>query len=478
MFRQNVSRFGLATHLALAAALPAALAQFVSVHTLSVSMLWIALAAWIWMMFEPSVLSGETVSRARSRMFGCMIRDPFAWFMLVAVLFALIRWLNSGVALSYDPEKTLWLVKEPAMSIMPASSGAAGFLPFAITVVLATVIVGVRHALGRNARIWFGVATGAFSAIGGLAAVICVAFGIESFKSAALMNFGGPWFSGTAFALVLPVSIACGIEAEERGLTKARLLFAFAVAGNAVAAFVFLPILLAAVYLLISVVVAAVSLALCKNRAGAAACARAASMLAFGIVGAVSAVMVPSYKDIVQEKVRGLDVEKAFTLELADRNEALQRVSVAMWKDFQWGGVGVGAFKLQAPFYVAKEDWQVLPPRPEQSSNGYFTLIAERGIVGSLFWLVGIGFLLFFWVVRLVESLKWHRTQEEGRAWMFCIPSVVWAGLSVLLAGLADAWFSSGFPLTALPVCVASAMTLAAASFPKMKRNRVKEIKD
>jgi hypothetical protein len=292
------------------------------------------------------------------------------------------------------------------------------------------------------------------------------------------MNFGGPWFSGTAFALVLPVSIACGIEAEERGLTKARLLFAFAVAGNAVAAFVFLPILLAAVYLLISVVVAAVSLALCKNRAGAAACARAASMLAFGIVGAVSAVMVPSYKDIVQEKVRGFDIEKAFTLELADRNEALQRVSVAMWKDFQWGGVGVGAFKLQAPFYVVKEDWQVLPPRPEQSSNGYFTLIAERGIVGSLFWLVGIGFLLFFWVVRLVESLKWHRTQEEGRAWMFCIPSVVWAGLSVLLAGLADAWFSSGFPLTALPVCVASAMTLAAASFPKMKRTRVKEIKD
>ena len=120
----------------------------------------------------------------------------------------------------------------------------------------------------------------------------------------------------------------------------------------------------------------------------------------------------------------------------------------------------------------------MLPPRPEQSSNGYFTLIAERGIVGSLFWLVGIGFLLFFWVVRLVESLEWHRTQEEGRAWVFCLPSVVWAGLAVLVAGLVDAWFSSGFPLTALPVCVASAMVLAAASFPKMKRNRAKEIKD
>ena len=474
MFRLNVSRFGLATHLALAAALPAALAQFVSVNTLAVSMLWVSLFAWIWMLFEPSVLSGETVSRARSRMLGRMVRDPFVWFMVLAVLFSLIRWLNSGLVLFYDAEKTLWSVKEPVMSMMPASSGDAGFLPFAVSIVLATVIAGVRHALGRNARIWFGVATGSVAAIGGLASVISVALGVETFKTAALTGFGQPWFPGTCFALVLPVSIACGIEAEERGLTKTRLLFAFAVAGNAAAAFVFLPVLLAVGYILISLVVAVVSLALCKNRAGAAACARAASMLAFGIVGAVSAVMVPSYKDIVQEKVRGLNVEKAFPLDLADRNEALQRVSLAMWKDFQWGGVGVGAFKLQAPFYVAKEDWQMLPPRPEQSSNGYFTLVAERGIVGSLFWLVGIGFLLFSWAVRLVESLRWHKTQEEGRAWVLCIPSMAWAGLAVLAAGLADAWFSSGFPLTALPVCVASAMTLAAASFPKMKRPRAK----
>jgi hypothetical protein len=478
MFRHSVSRFGLATHLALAAALPAALAQFVSVNWLSVSMLWVCLAAWIWMMFEPSVLSGETVSRARSRMVGRMVRDPFVWFMVLAVSFSLIRWLNSGVALFYDAEKTVWSVKESAMPIMPASSGDAGLLPLAVSVVLATVVAGVRHALGRNARIWFGVTAGAFSAIGGLAAVVCVAFGDEAFKTAALMSFGQPWFYGTAFALILPVSIACGIEAEEREITKARLLFAFAVAGNAVAAFVFLPILLAVGYLLVSVVVAAVSLALCKKRAGAAACARAASMLAFGIVGAVSAVMAPSYKSIVQEKVKGVNIENAFTPALADRNEALQRVSLAMWKDFQWKGVGVGAFKLQAPFYVAKEDWQVLPPRPEQSSNGYFTLIAERGIVGSLFWLVGIGFLLFAWVARLVESFYWHKTLEEGRAWVFCIPSVVWAGLAVLVAGLADAWFSSGFPLTALPVSVVSAMTLAAASFPKMKRNSAKEIKD
>ena len=478
MFHQNVSRFGLATHLALAAALPAALAQFVSMHSLAVSMLWMALAAWIWILFEPSVLSGETVSRARARVLGNMLRDSLAWFFLVASLFAFLRWLNSGVKLFYDAEKTLWTVCEPAMSILPASSGDAGFLPFVVVFVAATVALGVRHALGKNARIWFGVTTGAFSAVGGLAASICVAFGMEEFRESALAGFGVPFFAGTPYALILPISIACGIEAEERGIAKARLLFAFAVAGNAVAAFVFLPAILGIAYLAVSAVVAVVALALCKRRQGAASTARAASMLALGIIGAAAVVLVPSYKDVVHEKMSGLNVEKAFPPAMVDRNEALQRVSVAMWKDFQWGGVGVGAFKLQAPFYVSSDDWSVLPPRPELASNSYLTLLVERGIIGSLFLLSGIAFLVFFWVSRLVGSVKWHNEHEEGRAWVFCMPVTVWAGIAVLVLALTDAWFASGFQLTSLVLYAASAMSLAASSFPKARNRSEKKVKD
>ena len=468
----------MATHLALAAALPAALAQFVSAHMLAVSMLWVSLAAWIWILFEPSVLAGETVSRARSRVTAGILRDPFAWFLFVASLFALARWLNSGVQLFYDAEKSVWSVKEPALTMLPASSGDAGFLPFVMIVVAATVVIGIRHALGRNARVWFGVAAGAFSAIGGLAAAICVASGLESFKESALSGFGMPFFAGTSFAMLLPVAIACGIEAEERGITKARLLFAFAVAGNAVAAFVFLPIILGIAYLAASFVTAILSLALCKRRHGAAACARAASMLALGVIGAASVVLVPSYKDVIHEKLAGLNVQQAFPPALSDRNEALQRVSVAMWKDFQWGGAGVGAFKLQAPFHVDKEDWALLPPRPEFGPNGYLTLLAEKGIIGSLFWFLGIAFLVAFWILRLVGSLKWHGTQEEGRAWIFCVPVTVWAGIAVLCIAFADVWFSPGFRLTSIAVYASAAMSLAAASFPKMRNKREKEAKD
>ena len=440
-------------------------------------MFWVSLAAWIWILFEPSVRSGETVSRARSRMIGAMFRDPFAWFLLLASSMALVRWLNSGIKLFYDAEKTVWTVSEPAISAMPASSGDSALIPLATVVVASTVIIGIRHALGKNARVWFGVMTGAFSAVGGLAAVICAALGMEPFKSGALVSFGAASFAGSAFAMILPLAIACGVEAEERGMTKTRLFFAFAVAGNAVAAFVFLPLLLALAYLSLSAVVSVVALVLCKRRTSAAACARAASMLAFGIVGAASAVMVPSYKDIVEEKLSALNVEKAFPAALHDRNEVLDRVAMAVWKDNQWGGVGAGAFALQSPFYVGQEDWQVLPPRLENPSNGYFTILVERGIVGALFWAVGLGFLLGSWVMRLVASVKWHSSREEGKAWFFCVPAVVWVGVAVLAGLLGDMYFSSGIPLTSLPVCGAAALSLSASSFPKAK-TQAKENKD
>ena len=108
MLCQNVSKYGLATHLALAAALPAALAQFVSPGALACVVLWTSLLALIWMLLEPSVFSGETVSSARWRVIAGILRDPLAWFLLLAAVFAFFRWLNSGVKLAFDPEAAAW----------------------------------------------------------------------------------------------------------------------------------------------------------------------------------------------------------------------------------------------------------------------------------------------------------------------------------------------------------------------------------
>ena len=475
MLYQNVSKYGLATHLAFAAALPAALTQFVSVTALSVAILWVSLLACIWMLMEPSVFSGETISAARSRVLRGVLRDPFAWILWVSCLFALIRWLNSGVRLAFDAENSVWQIKEPAVSFLPASTGNSALLPLALMVAAAVVVIGVRHALGKNARIWFGVFSGAISAVGAFAAVVCAGLEMEPFKALAFSEFGSRFFIGSMFALFLPITVACGVEAEECGMTKARLVFAWAVGGNAVGAFVFLPGILGFGYLAASALVALMALFRLKKRAGAAACARAASMVAFGVVIAVFSAVLPPYAKIQESKLEGLDVEKAFPAALADRNSVLHGISKSMWLEYPWSGVGVGAFRLHAPFFASKEDWSVLPPEPKDGSNGYFTLIAERGICGALMWLIGIGFLLQFWISRLVGSIAWHKSQDDARAWFFCVPTVVWTGPLVLVLFAVDAWFSSGFPLTPLSACLIAAMSLSAASFPRVKRSKNNE---
>ena len=471
MLYQNISKYGLATHLALAAALPAALAQFVSGSALSLAMLWVSLSAVLWIVMEPSVFSGETVSSARARVISHIIRDPLAWFFGVAILFALFRWLNNGVCLAFDAEKSIWAVKEASLSFLPASTGDQGLFPLALAISIGVVVIGVKHALGRNARLWFGIAAGAVAAVGAVAAAVCAGMTMEPYHSATTSDFGSPLFHGSMYALLLPVTIACGIQAEGCGMTKSRLVFAWAVAGNGLGAYLFLPGLLSVSYLAVSALIAVIALAVQKFRSGVASAARAAAMLAFGVILAVFTAILPSFDDAHGAKSEGLDVEKAFSPALADRNEALFRISKAIWLEHPWGGAGVGAFVLQAPFIAGKEDWAVLPPQPSIGPNGFMTLIAERGIVGSGVWLLWLALLLQFWFARLIGSFAWQKLQDEGHAWILNIPPLAWAGPMVLTLFVADAFFSSGFPLTALPICVAAALPLAAASFPKVKKS-------
>ena len=477
MLNQDVSKYGLATHLALAAALPAALAQFLSTDALACVVLWISFLALVWIVMEPSVYSGETVSAARWRVIHGALKDPLAWFLLFVVLFSCCRWLNGGVKLAFDPEAAAWSVKSPSLTFLPSSAGESGFLPFAFVCASVPVILGVKHALGRNARLWFGIFSGAISATGAFAAAIYAGIGDTAFKAMAMRSFGAPFFLGSMYALFLPLAVSCGIEAEERSMKKARLVFAWSVAGNVLGAYVFLPAFLSFPYLLISVVLTVIALVLAARRANAAVAARAASMLFFGVIIAIFTFMVLPDADIQARKMEGLEFEKSFPPALADRSEALRRISKAMWLEHPWAGVGVGAFGLHAPFCATKEDWAVLPPEPKDGSNGYFTIIAERGIVGGLIWLAGIGFLLWFWGRRLVGAFGWQKEQDEGRAFLQNMPATVWAGPLVLVACAVDAWFSSGFPLTPLAACAMAGMSLSAASFPKAKRRTDEEEK-
>ena len=185
MFRKLISKYGLATHLALLAALPVALTPFVNAAAVAVTTLWLAFFAALWIFAEPSVRPSERQSEARLRVISGTLRDPIAWFFFVAVLFALVRWLNGGVRMAYDAETSSWSIAAAAIPFFPASVGSEGLLPLAVAVAAAVMVCGIRQGLGYNARIWFGFAAAMVAGAGGLAAAICAACDVPAFSKAA-----------------------------------------------------------------------------------------------------------------------------------------------------------------------------------------------------------------------------------------------------------------------------------------------------
>ena len=242
MILKVISKYGLAAHLGLLAALPVAFALFLDADTLGRVLLWWSLFVVVWVMFDPSIRIGEHSADARRRVLVSVIRDPAFYIFLFVALFAVIRWFNSGIALWYDAEQGVWAVKDAAATILPASTPDAGFLPMSTAIALCVVIVGMRHALGLSARIFCGLTASVFAGLGGLVASVYACRGtIPALAQAAKADFTNTPFVGTAFGMLLIFSITMGAAAECRKWPFARLPYVLAVAGTSSGLVFFAP---------------------------------------------------------------------------------------------------------------------------------------------------------------------------------------------------------------------------------------------
>ena len=132
-----------------------------------------------------------------------------------------------------------------------------------------------------------------------------------------------------------------------------------------------------------------------------------------------------------------------------------------------WLGAGVGAYGLHAPFLAVKADWAVIPPHPQFALCGYWTLLAERGIVGCALLSLCVVLLLFSWGQRLWEAFRYLRHNDDADIFLFACPPVVWTAPFVFLLSALELWISPLFnSITAIFALVVS-LALSAASFPR-----------
>ena len=472
MFHKLITRYGLATHLALLASLPCALMPFVSDRALGITILWLSALAGMWLLAEPSILSGEHLSSARGRVRRALVRDPMFWFFLFAIGFAAIRWLNAGIELCYDSEQG-WSVARSAVDVLPASAGDSGFLPFAVAVGIGVLSLGVLHGLGLSARISFGLATGFLFGIAGLACAVLVCLESKSLVQLALRGFLSrppvvvQPFYGTSYGLALALSIVVGTQAEERRWAASRIFFCLAVAGNLAGLLFFAPPLLSIAYLVVIGLFMVFSLVHLSRVGSVGGVAYSLTMVIFGAALAVSLLLAVAPESVTKAKVEGMNLVAAFPENYRDVSAILTRISRLMWQESPWRGAGVGAFNLQAQFLAEKADWAILSPKISAAVSGYWTVLAERGILGCIM-LASMGCLFAFsWIRNLIGAVFYLRTRDDADVFVFACLPMVWAAPIIIPLFCAEAFCSPIFSSSVTLFAVVAVIALSAASFPR-----------
>ena len=472
MFHRLITKYGLATHLALLASLPLALLPFLSERHLGLTILWLSALASLWLLLEPSILAGEHLSTARARVRHDMVRDPLFWFFFVTVAFAGVRWLNSGIGMQYNPEEGAWSVAKPFVEILPASVGDSGFLPFAVAVGLGILVQGVLHGLGLSARVSFGLVTGFVLGLAGIACATFVCLEWAPFLRQARSGFMSGPFYGSFFGLILLMSLMSGIQAESRKWTAARLPFCVAIAGNLAGLLFFAPPALSMCYVAIAVLMTLFSFIHLSRVGSMGGVAYSLTMVIFGTALAACALLSFAPEAVVKAKTEGLDMAAAFPDSYRQASEVLSRISRLMWKESPWSGVGVGAFNLHAKFLAEKADWFVLAPNVSSALNSYWTILAERGILGSLMLASAAVLFLFAWIKNLVQAVIYLHTRDDADIFLFACAPIAWVLPAVLALFCVEALFTPVLSCSVTLFAVSALLALSAASFPRAPRSR------
>ena len=535
MFPRLITRYGLATHLALLASLPFALFPFLSASRLAEVVFWLSGIAFLWLIVEPSMRAGEHLSIARRRVLGSMLRDVAFWFFLFAIAVSLVRYLNSDVALVYENGE--WAVSEPSSPGLPASTGSAALLPLAVVVGVSVVVLGIRHGVGLTGRISFGLTASFVMGLGGLAMVVFACLKVPAFMAAAKANIlEGPFwepFWGPAFGAWLICVLAFGAQAEARKWGAARVPFCLAVAGNASGLLFFSPPPVSTVFLVVAVLVAVFCLAYLGRAGSMGACARNFVLILLGFAtpfffasallpneieldgcvqtsGTVTEVVKEPVQNIYSVKAGGfLAIDKDESAAYREVSPALSGIAKAVWKKHPWYGAGTGVFRLHVPFLATKDDlrlfqpqkadwrsllmtqqmknatrrvrekgkdavdefdWTALRPRhrhPVCAYNSFWTFLAEHGLLGVSMIMLGLGILLFTYVVRLVQSVLFLRTQDDADIVVFACPPIVWVAPFAFLLPLVLAFYEPVLDIVPMLFVFAVSLAVSAASFPK-----------
>ncbi len=457
-----LTKCGLAAHLALTAVAPLFLFPFCGNSDVAGVLFALSVFAAFWIILLPSRLKGEEPYEARDRVLSATARDPLFWVLILILVYAIISWLNTGIALAYNAEESVWYRASAAVDALPASVKGEGALFAAGALALLVVVTGTRQALGRGARASFLYYLTVFGGIAALSDLIFLFSGAEGALKAVVCSWASTSFSGMGFGLVFLAGLASLELAFEDHETPRVFLNAFMVGANAAGMLFFMPIELALPIFLIGV---AFILFACFRLVYVTETNDAFKYLS--LLGIASLIPVLAIMWLMSDDLLGLRSAlfsrgtylPANWLEV---REVLDRVAHAAWTEAPWLGTGIGSFSLDLRFGAEAADWAILPAGQATTLNGWWQILAESGIVGLLFTLIVPAFLLFTWFRRLFSFSKGRKITYISAA----------LGIAALILVWFETFGSASLCRPEVTILVCALLAVAGKAFPVPPRSK------
>ena len=457
-----IAKYGLAAHLALLAVAPLFLFPFFADGIVTVTLLWLSLLSALWMVLEPSMRAGEGLSDSRRRVAKAILRDPLFWILLAVIAFSGFRALNTGIALSYNAETAAWYVSDQVFPLLPGSVEGSGGLPFSAAVAFSVLVMSGRHSLGRAARQFFLLMS---SSLAGLAAVICLLLlrlGASGWMRTLLPSSEGfeCSFAGFVFGLYLIAGLISLVAVFEQNWSKALAPAALAIGGTLAGAVAFTPPYLSMAIVAVGLLTLIYVLAFSSRFFRAAELFKIVlfSIAALLLGGLFVAVVLPW--GVWAERLSLLPEYKFFPDQFWKVREGLSAIAFKTWISHLWLGTGVSSFPLYFRIHAQAADWELLPRGVSAVANGWWLLLAERGVVGLMLFVLPFAFLLFTYVRRLIGGIS---------RWELPSPTCLVAPL-VLLLFVAAAFVDCSPLRVEVLLVTGSLMAISAASFPRLRR--------
>lgn len=444
-----LSRYGLAAHLAIVAVAPLFLPPIAS--------LWLAGLAFLWLLLEPSRIGGESLYEARSRVLRTATHDPLFWVLLFLVLVAGTRALNVGIDRAYDAESGVWELAAAPSPILPGCVDGFGLPLFSLAVCAWVVLTGCRHAIGRSARFGFLLIASFLAAVGVYVWAVLLAKGDGSAYHLAQTSMEDPSFLGSACGVYLGFGVLALIASFELKWFSAMPLVILAIAGNAAGVFLFAPPLVTIVFLGVAMALFFAGFAFLRIRLGNPA--EYKYLVVFGISLAIALLVVLGVvpRELESAKIAPYLDDASFLPDgyNAARN-VLADVSRRAWMGNPWLGNGLGSFSLSLSFLATSADWAVVSPCQLAPLNGYWFVLAERGVMGAFMLAVPLVLILITYVGRLVCGIRLGMPH----------PLILLGPLMLLAAGF-EMWGAVSFMSAGALLPLAAALVLSPHGFVK-----------